>query len=466
MLFKLEFVETFQTNMRKLAPHQVNALEYSIKVTHPSLFMEMRLGKTLVVKRRVDLYNPRAEKILVIAPLTVLGTWIRELSLENETDVVKIVGTKHARMKLLSENHRWNLINKEGLLVIPEIGNWMWDVVVIDESVCIKNPKAKITKYCLSHFRNTKHRWILSGLPHPESDLDLFCQLAFLDGHAFGYRTYWDFRAKCYKPKPWGYEWEPLPGVPSLVRRTLLERTFMLRRQDVNLENRRVYERRELTLPDGMKRVYKVAEEEFVLENENMQEIDSTVSALGKYTWLRYIANGFVDGDMVWDGKAKELLDIHELLAGDSYVVWFTFNCDLSYIDQLYTKLHITHGVVTGEIDPSERDTIFKDFNERKIQVLLIQIAVGQYGLDLSQADTAIFYSNNASLTQRRQAEDRICNPFKGSPLLYIDLVTTGTVDEDILEAIDDKLCNVTATFNAVLRSRMKARALEGKQRG
>ena len=42
-------------------------------------------------------------------------------------------------------------------------------------------------------------------------------------------------------------------------------------------------------------------------------------------------------------------------------------------------------------------------------------------------------------MEKRAQSEDRIIHPVKQEPLLYIDLVTEGTIDEIVVDALQDK---------------------------
>jgi SNF2 family DNA or RNA helicase len=74
-------------------------------------------------------------------------------------------------------------------------------------------------------------------------------------------------------------------------------------------------------------------------------------------------------------------------------------------------------------------------------------------GLDFSAASTAIYYSNSLNPEDRLQSEDRIVHPAKREPLLYIDLLTRGSVDEDIHLALQDKGAESKFFLSRVLRN-------------
>ena len=65
--------------------------------------------------------------------------------------------------------------------------------------------------------------------------------------------------------------------------------------------------------------------------------------------------------------------------------------------------------------------------------------ATGGYGLNLTEADTVIYYSNSYDLTVREQSEDRAHRKGQTKSVTYIDLVMTGTIDEFILKALNNK---------------------------
>ena len=65
---------------RKLRPYQVDALKYA-SIQHPALFIEMRLGKTLITIRRIKRY-PDCNKVLVVAPYSALNSWKKDDSID------------------------------------------------------------------------------------------------------------------------------------------------------------------------------------------------------------------------------------------------------------------------------------------------------------------------------------------------------------------------------------------------
>ena len=51
-----------------------------------------------------------------------------------------------------------------------------------------------------------------------------------------------------------------------------------------------------------------------------------------------------------------------------------------------------------------------------------------------------IYYSNNYDLEKRIQSEDRAHRIGQKNPVLYIDMMSKGTVDEKIIKALKNKV--------------------------
>jgi SNF2 family DNA or RNA helicase len=70
---------------------------------------------------------------------------------------------------------------------------------------------------------------------------------------------------------------------------------------------------------------------------------------------------------------------------------------------------------------------------------IIIQIQTGGLGITLTSAATAIFYSMNFSYADYEQAKARIHRIGQTRSVNYIHLIAEGTVDEDILYAVQHK---------------------------
>jgi len=81
----------------------------------------------------------------------------------------------------------------------------------------------------------------------------------------------------------------------------------------------------------------------------------------------------------------------------------------------------------------------FQDPNSR-LRFFVGNAATAGYGITLTAASTVIYYSNSFSLEHRLQSQDRCHRIGQRHPVTYIDLITEGTIDEKIVEALQSKM--------------------------
>lgn len=445
-----------------LFPHQVEALTWTGERNRIALFMEMRLGKTRIV---IAWCNKRAaRKILVVAPLTVLGSWQEELHAVGESPPT-VLRNKKSHTRTLPRT-KWSLINYDLLRTSPHIVELDWDAVILDESTRIRNPKAQITKVLNGGVVKRKlrasktrpagmqtiklpgcrapFRAILSGRPAPESPMDYFEQFRFLHGGFCYVRTFWAFRDRYFQHPMFAlWEWAPKPGTRDIIKTEIRKKAYILSRKEAGIGSRKVYEKRVVVMGSELRKSYETAEREFVLDHPELEEGKTTNWPMVMSMWLGRMAGGFVDEKYVDPAKMNELMELLTgELKGEKAVVWFRFNAEVEQAYQLLKKKKIQCAVITGATPYQVRDLMRKrlrDEPEGNSFVLLCQVKCARYGIDLAAADVAIYYSNSYSLEERAQSEDRIVHPKKSVPLLYIDLINENTVDEDVVKALREK---------------------------
>lgn len=438
--------------MRKFMAHQKKAFQYAKPLSRIALFMEMRLGKSMVAIRWAE-FN-KAKRILVVAPLSVLPSWEEELLKEENAyeDICYLRGEKDERYQLAKTSKApWNLINYEALLeenpsynpnlqrgrnskkrVGGEILKLPWDCLIVDESTRIRNPKAE-TSYHLTH--DSDHvslKAILSGLPAPESSLDYYQQFKFLYGSFMHFHDYWTFRNRRFMCI--GYDWVPSKFVRGKIKEEVHRLSFVLTRKQAGVGSKKVYEKRYVDMTPAQVKLYKEIKKGFSYKLEEEEKETKWVPV--KYLWMGQIAGGLTpEGKLVSNNKTNELIELLKgELKNESVVVWFRYNQEIRHVYEQLTKKKIKTGIFTGE-DKSGSDM----FKKRNVQVLLAQARCGQYGIDWSIASTAIYYSNYYDCEVRYQSEDRIVHPKKKEPLLYIDLICKDSIDESVMKILREK---------------------------
>jgi len=408
--------------------------------------MEMRLGKSLVAIRR---YETVAGLKLIVAPLSVLHTWQDELHQEShpalvlrdnisEDDVEKFAGTWClCNFQALFHGDRSGSLQRTGRRA-PVKPSWIamypWRVVVIDESVTIKNPTSSITKCVQRYLGNVPYRACLSGLPNPQSSLDVFEQMRFVFGSFMGCGTYWSFRSTYFTPTRWG-GWQPKPGVESRISREVRRLAVCMDRESWGMDNRRKFEPLNVTLPEKAEDAYNEIKKTFALGNT------STKYYVTQFTWLRRIAGGCAPKP--FPQHRRKLRAALRLITGrfknEQVIVWFEFRREGAAICRALEHDTVPFCCVHGDVSPRDRSSAVRDFVKGKARVIVCQSSCAQYGWNLSCSSVAIYFSLPVNPNTWAQSLDRITYPGKRSTNLVIPILADGTVDDRIYKLLSLK---------------------------
>ncbi len=384
--------------------------------------------------------------------MTVLEAWEMQLKEENEYYVTLQGMSMEKRTRLLTEargrsGRSWVLINYDALRATPQMAYLHWCAAILDESTAIKNPKAKISQLVCDGFRSCDHRIILSGLPSPEGDLDLFQQFKYLDGQFLNINNYYKFRSH-YFEQTGMMDWNHIRNAKAKIKQEVHFKSFIVRRKDVGLDSKKIRETRSIDmLPEQMK-AYKAVEKEYAtwLHRGEVDVLKETNHVIVQRMWMQRIAGGCdAEGVPQWNPKVRELVN---LLKGECsnqpVVVWFKFNSEIAEVSRALKKAGVSHRCLVGEHSREQRVEYLEWFRNfwSSSRVLLCQVKLARYGVDCSISDTAIYYSMTHSCEENAQSEDRIVHPINRSPLLYLYLVSRGTIDQDIMYAVNSKVTN------------------------
>lgn len=442
--------------MRKFMKHQKDAFEYAKPLARIALFMDMRLGKTMVAIRWVD-FN-KLKKGLVICPKDILIDWEEELQKEYWADEeIRILkGTTQERLQEAKESNTvWNLTNFTTINYVPEILCLPWDFIIIDESTAIKNPKTKLTKLVNSLCTRINYRAILTGLPNPESELDYFEQMKFLYGNFMNETVYWHWRRKNFYEVA-NHDWIPNKYSKEKIKKAVADRAFVLTAEEAGIGNKKIYEKRYVELNAAQLKAY--IELDNLFEYEDTEgEYQTTKQIPVKLGWMHKICGGFDNtGTILSDAKYQLILYLLKGdLKGKSLVIWFKHTRELRYAKAFFEDKGFKCAFLKSQEAEGE-----EEFKQGKRQIMLAQAKCGRYGKDWSIASVAIYYSNWWSGETRAQSEKRIEHPNKKHPLLYIDLICVDSVDIDIFRALKSKAKTSKKFLEEVIKNWRKRHAL------
>ena len=449
-------------------PHnyQHHTVEHIVSNRAAGVFLEMGLGKTistLTAIKQLMFEDLDVEKVLVIAPKKVAqSTWTDEIQKWDHTrqlTISVVIGTERQRIEALRAKADIYTINRENVawLVSYFGGAWPFDMVVIDELSSFKNAKS-IRFKALRTVRPLCRRVVgLTGTPAPNGLLDLWPQLYLLDqGERLG-KTITGYRDKYFTPGKrnghiiFNYNLKTdEKGQPSPYEKEIYDKIgdicISMKAKDYLELPDRIDRINHVVLSDTVMQQYLEFEKKLILSLENVEDI-STANAAGLTNKLLQFTNGAVyDAEHRWhevhNEKLEALEEDMEAANGNPVLVFYQFKSDLERILKHFKayKPQVLNG-----------DKEIKLWNEGKIQMLLAHAASAGHGLNLQFGGHHIeWFGVPWGLELYQQAVARLDRQGQTMPVINSRLIAKGTIDEEVLAALERKSSVQDAMMEAV----------------
>lgn len=440
-----------------------NYQQYSINhiIDHKAsgLFLDMGMGKTVSTLTAIDnlIFLGEVNKVLVIAPLRVAeDTWSTEVKKWDHLKhlrISKILGTKKQREEALSKDADIYVTNRENVdwLVNECFDSWIWDMVVIDELSSFKSSKA-IRFRALKKVRPYFKRIVgLTGTPAPNSLIDLWPQIYLLDGGQRLGKTITGFKDRYFNPGRRNgyvvYNWELKEGAEESIQNKISDICISMKADDYLDLPERIDNRVEISLSKKSMEIYKKLEKELIIE---LGEEDITAANAAVLTnKLLQMANGAIYSESkevvnIHDEKLEKLEEIIDISNGKSVLVFYNFKHDYNRISKMLTKKKVTYQTLNNSED-------IKKWNNGEIQVALLHPASAGHGLNLQYGGNVIvWFGLTWSLELYQQANARLHRQGQKESVIIHHLISKGTVDEDIMNALANKEINQNMLLEGV----------------
>lgn len=403
-------------------------------------------------------------KVLVIAPKRVAeDTWSTEVDKWDHLKslrISKIIGTPKQRINAINENADIYIVSRDNVkwLVDNCFRYWKWDMCVIDELSSFKNSKSqrfRALKKVRPHFKRIVG---LTGTPTPNSLIDLWPQMYLLDGGERLGKTITGYKDRYFYPGQHNgyvvYEWKLRENAEDSINKKISDICISMKAKDYLNMPERIDNIIRIKLPDKTIKKYKEFSKDLVMELDNEEEI-TAVSAAVLTNKLLQFANGAIYNDdkkiiELHDEKIDKLLEIIDTSNGKPVLVFYNFKHDKERIIKALAK----RGIKDYQgLDTSED---IKNWNEGKIQVALLHPASAGHGLNLQYGgNIIIWFGLNWSLELYQQANARLYRQGQKESVIIHHLVAKNTVDEDVMQALENKDVNQEKLLEAV-KARLK----------
>lgn len=447
----------------RFIPHeyQKRAIDMIMRLPAVGLFLDMGLGKTVITLtavRRLITEEFAVSKVLVIAPKRVAeDTWSREHAKWDHLQdlrISKVLGTRSQRVTALSTDADIYVIGRDNVVWLTQQypKTWPFDMVVIDELSSFKNPQAKRFRALRKYIPRADRVVGLTGTPSPNGLMDLWAQIYLLDrGQRLGL-TLGAYRDRYFTAGARNgyvvYKWLPVKGAQKAIEKKIRDICVSMSGDDYLSLPKRIDNVIPVRLSDSQMAQYKQMEQNQLVQIENEDVV--ALSAAAVMTKLLQMANGAVytaggTVAMVHDWKAKALAEIADT-AQEPILVFYSYRHDIEAIKKEIPEARELNG--SGDI---------RDWNEGKIPVLLAHPASVGYGLNLQDGGHIIvWYGLTWSLELYQQANARLYRQGQEKPVIIHHLIAEGTVDEQVMRALQHKDTSQAALLAALKERRQR----------
>lgn len=444
-------------------PHdyQKYTIEYILQHPVAAVILGLGMGKTVCSLTAIEqlMYDSfEISKVLIVAPLRVAKvTWSDELKKWDHLQHLRYavaVGSEEDRLAALQSDADIYIINRENLQWLIEKSGipFEYDMVVLDELSSFKNWQSKRFRAFMKVRPKVKRVIGLTGTPSSNGMMDLFAEFKCLDmGKRLG-RFITQYRNAYFKPDRTNgqivYSYQLLPDAEQQIYDRIADITVSLKAMDHLKMPELISTRYPVYMDEEEKQKYDQLKADLILPYKDQDNITAANAAAlsGK---LCQMANGAVYSDErevahIHDRKLDALEDIIEAAQGPVLVCYW-YKHDLERIIKRLEELKVDYGCISSE-------SSIRMWNAGKMQVGLIHPASAGHGLNLqSGGHVIVWFGLTWSLELYDQTNARLWRQGQQAETVVVQhLVTAGTIDERILDALQHKEQSQNALIDAV----------------
>lgn len=427
-------------------PFRTQKITAALLTMNPRAYVlsEMGTGKTRAALYACDymFMEGTCKKVLVVAPLSTLTqVWDREIYQYFGKYSVGIVhGTKKKRQKVLKEHHHFYVINHDGLgVVMNELLDMRFDVVIIDEIGCFRNKSTEKWKKMNKVITNVEYVWGMTGSPTPNAPTDAW-GLAKLLTPRRAPRYMKEFQRKTMTQIT-QFKWWAKQDANDHVYE-MLQPAVRYKRDDCIELPPIVYKTIEIEPSTQIALTYKKM---IAAAKAAFQEGLITAANEGVlFMKLLQIACGWVytdkKGVVRLDNTARvnEVLDIIDQSLG-KVIVFADFTHAATELFQRLLARKVDCALIHGGVSKKQRDNIFGPFQHSDSpRVLVAHPKCMSHGLTLTAANTIIWFTPTTSLETYEQANARITRPGQTHKAMIINL-TSCAIESKIYKRLQQK---------------------------
>lgn len=425
-----------------------------------ALMLDMGLGKTASVLSALE---PRHLPALVVAPKRVSEeVWdVEQETWRPDLPVALAVGEATTRRRALNSGAPITVIGQQNLGDALET-HIKPRTLVVDELSGYKN-KSSVrwkTARAIIDEHGIKNVWGLTGTPAPNGYLDLWGQIALLDGGRRLGRNLTTFRSRYFNPGRSNrdghiYEWIEKPETPDRIKELLQDICLAMEskgRVDVTEPH---FNHLMMSLPKKVQKAYEELARELVVDLRELfdGDIHTAGNAAILTSRLSQMTAGFLYVDdaeinnyehtLLHSEKIKALEEIMDSPRDGGVLVAYRFTAERDMILRAFPKL--AHTI--------DEPGVVKAWNRKEIPMLVTHPASTGHGLNLQHGGhTAVWLSPTWDLEHFDQFNKRLARQGQKNDVIIHVVMAKKTIDVLMSQRLANK-SEVQKDFLAFLES-------------
>lgn len=440
-------------------------------------------GKTVVVSGAARLY--RTLPMLIVCPNSVLYNWKRELAKFNIGSTI-LTGTPAQRQKIIDKldlSETPVVICSYGMAKAhsriagygstklkrcndcggsqdtPEpkcetherfLNTIAWEAVVVDEAHRIRDPHTVQTRAVWHLAGMAPYRWLLTATPIEQNAAEFWSLLHALDPVEHPSSSKYIDRYVDVNCPPWGGR--EILGLKRATRDEFEDVTQWRWRRDVLVGVPVLdHQIRTCALKPKSQKAYDQMDKQLMAEIGLLDSPETAVLSASNHMVKRgrlvQMANATVEVDgsgNVSLHEPSEKLDLWEDTMADFQeptLCWFSSIKLLKLAKARLDAKGTPYSELHGETSPADRQKAVDDFQDGRVDLMLLNPAAGGEGITLTRARVSIVVSHPDSSILTKQLEGRQARyGVEHTELICVHLITEGTVEEDYLPTLEAKI--------------------------
>ena len=304
----------------------------------------------------------------------------------------------------------------------------------------IKNPSGKRAQAYRAQVPRRDHKriWALTGTPAPNSLLDLFAQIRFVDGGKRLGVSYEHFKQTYFKQTGYGgYKWTELPGSKDQIEQRIADMTLTLRSSEWLDIPETIVEDIEIPLGAEMSKEYRDFEKQLIMEVKG-KEITAANAAALVSKLLQFTSGAIYDSEKQWhrihDLKLKAL---EKLVKGKGPVlVACSFRHEQARIRQAFPQAKFFDDAKSA----GSQMELLEAWNAGKVPMLVAHPKSVGHGLNLQHGGNVIvWFTLTYSREDYEQMIARLARRGQEDITYVYRLMCPDTVDYAVATVIEEK---------------------------